>query len=125
MKILLALSDSAGQRSLAGALESEPLDIIFTPTLRETREILAKEQVAVVFCQCELEDGSFRDILASGERVRSGVPVVVCSPYYDKDVYIDAMCRGAFDFIAYPYVKKEVEWILTSALQTVAPAGSV
>lgn len=123
-KILVALSDLASQRSLAGALGTKGHDAVFTSTLREAREVLGKEQVAVVFCQVELEDGSFRDILASGETVRARVPVVVCSPFYDKDVYIDAMCRGAFDFIAYPYAQKEVDWILNGALQNAASAVS-
>ncbi len=123
-KILVALSDLAGQKSLAGALGTTGLDAVFTSTLREAREVLGKEQVAVVFCQVELEDGSFRDILDSGETSRHRVPVVVCSSFYDKDVYIDAMCRGAFDFIAYPYAKKEVDWILSGALQTSAAAAS-
>ncbi|MGH9326825.1 MAG: hypothetical protein ACRD2B_09105 [Terriglobia bacterium] len=122
-KILVALSDPMGQRSLAGALRTRGLDAVFTSTLREARDVMGQEQVAVVFCQVQLEDGSFRDLLDSGESRRSKIPVVVCSPFYDKDVYIDAMCRGAFDFIAYPYAKKDVDWILSGALQSAAVAA--
>ncbi|MGH9326917.1 MAG: hypothetical protein ACRD2B_09585 [Terriglobia bacterium] len=123
VKILVALSDFEGQKSLAGALEGERLNVIFAPTLRDAKEVLGKQQVAVVFCQVELEDGNFRDILNSSERARA--PVVVCAPAYDKEVCLDAMCQGAFDFIAFPYAKKEVDWILTCALPTAGPARSV
>jgi DNA-binding NtrC family response regulator len=49
---------------------------------------------------------------------------VVASRLDDTAQYFEAMSLGAFDFIAAPYVRREVEWIVNRALpQTLAVAG--
>ncbi|MGH9344895.1 MAG: hypothetical protein ACRD19_14185, partial [Terriglobia bacterium] len=90
-------------------------------TLKETQMILRREAVAVVFCQHKLDDGGFSDLLSAGT---GRIPVVVCSPSYEPGIYMDAMSKGAFDFIAYPYAPREIEWILSCALPHVAAAGA-
>ncbi|MGH9470006.1 MAG: hypothetical protein ACRD1N_06670 [Terriglobia bacterium] len=121
-KILVALSDLDGKKALSAALRFAGVEPVFTSTLREAKDVLGREPVAVVFCQSELEDGNFRDILDSHEARRENVPVVVCAPFYDSKLYIDAMGCGAYDFIAYPYAHKEVDWILHGALRSAAAA---
>ncbi|MGH9403944.1 MAG: hypothetical protein ACRD2P_17830 [Terriglobia bacterium] len=121
LQVLVAMSDSDGRSALASTLAARGLDAVIASTLRETRTILNHEQVAVVFCQNKLEDGAFNDLL--GEDLKGKIPVVVCSPSYEPGVYMDAMSKGAFDFIAYPYAQREIEWILSCALPHVAVAA--
>lgn len=120
MKILVALSDVDEKKSLADALGAQELDVIFTENVQQARQVLGNEQVVIVFCQPELADGSFPDLLNPSKPTSKSVPVVVCSPFYDKDVYVDAMCRGAYDFVSYPYAREEVVWIVSGALHVVA-----
>jgi FixJ family two-component response regulator len=80
--------------------------------------------VAMIFFQDQLADGNYRDILGENARDASKLPVIVCSPFTDDHLYMDAMCRGAFDFVAYPYSRQEVDWIVNSALPRAAAAGA-
>lgn len=121
---LVAVSDSDGRNALASTLAVKGLEPLFASTLEEARSILKREPVVVVFCQSQLEDGGFHDMLAGDVRGASKVPVVVCSPSYDHSLYMDAMSRGAFDFVAYPYSQHEIEWILSCALPRANAAGA-
>ncbi|MGH9352242.1 MAG: hypothetical protein ACRD2G_08795 [Terriglobia bacterium] len=119
-QVLVAMSDSNGRSALASTLAANGLNAVVTSTLEETRTILSREPVAMVFCQNTLEDGAFSDLLILGAKI----PVVVCSPSYEPGIYLDAMSKGAFDFIAYPYAQREIEWILSCALPRAAAAGA-
>lgn len=121
-KILVALADLDCKNALVAGLRFTGLEPIFTSTFCETRDVLSREAIAVVFCQPELEDGSFRDIIESHETSRRNVPVVVCAPFYDSKLYIDAMGCGAYDFMAYPYSHKEIDWILHGTLRGASAA---
>lgn len=116
MHALVAVRDARGRNALLSTLESRGLVPVCASTLGEARSILSHERVAVIFCQSRLEDGGFEDVLAEKSMRSPGVPVVVCSPSPDSESYLDVMSRGAFDFIAFPYARKEIEWILTCAL---------
>lgn len=124
LRVLVALSDFESRKSLAGALEGKGLDPVFVSTLNETRAILDRDPVAMVFCETKLKDGGFKDLLGVSNRTGPKVPVVVCAPFYDKDLYLEAMCQGAYDFIAYPYLHQEVDWILSGALHHTAAAAN-
>lgn len=120
-QVLVAMSDSDGRSALASTLAAKGIEAVLASTVQETRTILNHEPVAVVFCQNKLEDGAFSDLL--GESSKAKIPVVVCSPSYEPGIYMDAMSKGAFDFIAYPYAQREVEWILSCALPRAAIAA--
>lgn len=121
-QVVVAMSDADGRNALASALEAKGLNAVVASTLRETRNILSHERVAVLFCQNKLEDGAFSDLL--GDSAKAKIPMVVCSPSYEPGIYMDAMSKGAFDFIAAPYAQREVEWILSCALPRAAAAGA-
>lgn len=114
---LVAVPDMRGRAAVAGALETKGLDPLFASTLGEARTILKHEPIAVVFCQSRLEDGGFEDVLAENAKSTLNIPVVVCSPSDDSAVYMDVMSRGAFDFIAFPYSRHEIDWVLSCALR--------
>ena len=123
-QVLVAMSDSGGQSVLASTLAAKGLEPILAPNLREALDILNRKPVAMVFCEDKLQDGGFREILGENAKLVPSVPVVVCSPSYDHNLYMDAMTEGAFDFIAYPYAPREIDWILSCALPRAAAAGA-
>ncbi len=122
--VLVALSDQDGRGAIARALAGRGLEPVFASTLAEARLVLEREPVAMIFFQEKLEDGSYRDILGDNARDAARLPVIVCSPFTDDRLYMDAMCRGAFDFVAYPYSRQEVDWIVSCALPRAATVGA-
>ena len=55
----------------------------------------------------------------------SGVhpPVVVTSRLDDTSQYLEAMRLGAFDFMARPFRRSEIEWIVQNAMRKTVVAA--
>jgi DNA-binding NtrC family response regulator len=122
--VLVASPDPEHQRALGRLLEQCGLEPHFVTTVRAAVEALNRRRVALAFCSEALSDGTFRDVLVAARKADVGVPVVVASRLDDTSEYFEAMSLGAFDFIAAPYGRREVEWIVNRALaQTLAAAG--
>jgi DNA-binding NtrC family response regulator len=100
---------------LAGILASLGVDLVCVSTLRECHEILAQRRVGLVFCDSDVADGNYQDLLAAypdpGDRPR----VVVTSARADWEDYKEAVRCGAFDIISVPCRHTDVEWMLIQA----------
>jgi DNA-binding NtrC family response regulator len=92
------------------------LQPVLPETLDEAKALLAREETALAFVQPRFSDGSFQEILEAGDGPRSRVPVIVCSEFYDRDLYIKAMTLGAFDYLAFPYRREDVAWVVHNAV---------
>jgi DNA-binding NtrC family response regulator len=85
-------------------------------TLNDAKALLTREETAVAFVQPKFSKGSFWEVLRDADAIASGVPVIVCSEFYDKDLYIEVMSLGAFDYLAFPYRREDVEWVVNNAV---------
>jgi DNA-binding NtrC family response regulator len=101
-EILVVSADSESRHALTTILNREGVDPICTSTISDCREIMAKRNVGLVFCDGRLRDGNYRDLLFARRSLRSKACVVVTSPDPDWNEYLDAMRLGAFDVIAAP-----------------------
>ena len=70
----------------------------------------------LVVCEDTLADGSFRNVLYTLKLAGSRIPLVVCSLLAEMAEYLEAMELGAFDFIAHPFCRVELERIINRAL---------
>jgi len=116
-KALVAIADCENREALVQALPGCGFEPVVCSTLGEVREILASETTDVLLCDTAFADASLDDLprdISSGELTP---PVIVCSPFYDPAIYLEAIYRGAFDYIVYPYGTDEVRWILGTALR--------
>lgn len=116
MRVLVALADPASQRALSNILPLYSADPVFATTMREARAVLASEPVALVVCEDCLIDGSYRDLLPVAQAARGDVPVVVTSRVDNPEEYLEAMKLGAFDFVAAPFSRTELDRIVHNAL---------
>jgi DNA-binding NtrC family response regulator len=116
MKALMVFSDTSRMEGLNQALAGTKMETECCSSLSDLRTRLGRERRALVFCQARLPDGTFRDLLRLTGSPDSKIAVVVCSEFYEKGTYIEAMSMGAFDYVALPYRKSELEWIVGNAL---------
>lgn len=124
-RALVTFSDSQRRETLIRILAECGVEPVVSSTVGEAQALLSREMVALVFCETDLSDGTFYDVLRASERTKQRPPVVVCSRFYDKDAYIEAMSMGAFDFVAFPLRRDEMEWIVGNALRkSLAPASA-
>jgi DNA-binding NtrC family response regulator len=121
-RVLIALADPASRRALSNLLPLHDVEPVFAATLREARAVLAHEPVALVVCEDILHDGSYRDLLPVARAAKGDVPVVVTSRVDNPEEYLEAMKLGAFDFVAEPFSRTEMDRILHNALNRVLAA---
>jgi DNA-binding NtrC family response regulator len=111
-QIVVVSSDMENRRYLATILTGLGLDPICTSTVGECREILGTENVALVFCDQDLIDGGFRDVLAASHSTRRQPSVVLTGQLRNPDEYHAALDFGAFGVTATPYHPTDVEWMI-------------
>jgi len=114
-QIVIASSDPDQLCRLTEILKHQDVEPICTSTVMECRNVLFKETVGLVFCDRNLADGNYSDLIAAGRSVNSSARFVVTSPQADWEEFFDAMRLGAFDVITAPCRPKDVEWMIIQA----------
>jgi two-component system response regulator PilR (NtrC family) len=120
-KVLVASSDLENGHSLRKLLVECGIDSAVVSSLEEARVVLAKETISLMICDAQLAGGGFRELLQSAESTK--IPVVVASRLPDTREYLEAMRLGAFDFIASPYRRAEMQQIVSNALHQAMAVG--
>ncbi len=115
-KLLVACPDPETWRSLTSVLAQHGVQPVCCSSVSAARAFLERHPVCAIFCESRLADGSFRDVLRLAALAGQPVPVVVTSRLDDPAEYLEAMELGAFDYIARPYRRADVDWILSRAL---------
>ena len=115
-RVLIALADPASRRALSNLLSQHDAEPVFATTVREARAVLAREPVALVVCEDSLRDGSYRELLPVARAAKGDVPVVVTSRVDNPEEYLEAMKLGAFDYVAEPFSRAELDRIVHNAL---------
>ena len=92
-------------------------------SLNEARPIMANSGFSLVFCEDRLSDGTYQDLLGSTVRPSKSRFVVLSSSPEIDDKYEEAMRLGAFEMIASPCRKSDVQWIVIRAMQEESRRG--
>ena len=116
-KIVIASADVAERRAMCNILAKQGLEPIGASSVRECEEILAQQDVGLIFCARSLADGDYRGLLVAPRRVGRKTRIVIVNPLTDGDAYLEAMRLGAFDVIAAPCRPTDVEWMIIQALR--------
>jgi DNA-binding NtrC family response regulator len=114
-QVLIAVSDPESGRALQTILSDFGLKPVVAPSLSEAQAILSKQSVPLVFCESQLPGGGFRELLQLTAPAR--IPLVVAARLPETRQYLEAMSLGAFDFLAAPIRRADVEQILTNVLR--------
>jgi two-component system response regulator HydG len=78
----------------------------------EAKNLLVQHHFKVVFCGDNLPDGEYSEVVKAAKPI----PVIVLSRFAEWSSYLPAMQAGAFDYIACPPYKAELDRILSQAL---------
>jgi DNA-binding NtrC family response regulator len=72
----------------------------------------------IVFTEIHLSDGNWEDVLALAGKASSPVNVIVVAPFVDINFYVQAIERGAFDFIVPPLSEPELMHVVRIAAES-------
>jgi DNA-binding NtrC family response regulator len=113
---LVVTSDDEVCRKLAESLCECGLGAIFSSTVAESRTAMARREVFVVVCNEWLPDGSYLDVIKLVARSSARIPLIVISRTGDWPEYLRAIGAGAFDYVAYPPIRGDLQRAIRSAL---------
>lgn len=98
-------------------MASWSLDVQSCTTVQEARSVLRGGRHPVILCEDRLPDGSYEDVLKLlGGRLDRTRVVVMAGTDLDE-CYRQARALGAFDVIASPCQRTDVQWIVIRAVQ--------
>ncbi|MCS7027002.1 MAG: hypothetical protein NZV14_19580 [Bryobacteraceae bacterium] len=111
-RLLLVGLDSALQQDLGRCLPEHPLLVL--DSLPETKndriEALAKAAPDLILCP--MRDRSLGEVLEAAAALE--VPVVVVSRLPNAAEWLDALEAGAADYLAVPFERRLLEWVLAA-----------
>ena len=92
-------------------------------TVHDARHMLANAGFSLIFCEDQLSDGTYQDLLGPTVKpAKSRFVVLSPNPELD-DKYDEAMRLGAFEMIASPCRKSDIQWIVIRAMQEESRRG--
>jgi two-component system response regulator PilR (NtrC family) len=117
---ILVVDDEPGLRDMLTILfRREGLDVSHAPGLAAAREAVmdAPEPYAVVLTDLLMPDGSGMDLLSLVRERSPSTEVILMTAHGGIDTAIDAMKRGAYDFVTKPFATNELRALVHKALE--------
>jgi NtrC-family two-component system response regulator AlgB len=123
MQVLLIDDDASLRRTLRTALESLHHVVADVGSKPQALDLLAKQRFDVVFLDLRLGREKGLDLVPELLRVAPGIAVVVMTAFASIDTAVEAMRRGAFDYLPKPFTLDQLRvvlerWQLLSGLRS-------
>ncbi len=93
-------------------------------TLKDAQRLLKKQSFDFCLTDLNLPDGSGLSLVGDVARDYPNMPIAVITAYGSMDVAIDALKKGAFDFVSKPVELARLRVLVERALQVNAPSAA-
>ena len=117
---VLIVDDEPGLREMLKILlRREGYDAVTAPGFAHAREMIlsAPAPFALVLTDLVMPDGSGLDLLTLAKQRTDATEVIVMTAHSTVDVALEAMRRGAYDFVAKPFQNTELKLLVGRALE--------
>jgi two-component system, NtrC family, response regulator AlgB len=112
MRILIVDDETNIRKSLRIALESMKNSVEEAVSSSEASRLLERASFDVAFVDLRLRDESGLDLLETLTKLSPRLAVVIITAYASIDSAVDAMRRGAFDYLPKPFTPAQIRAIL-------------
>ena len=103
IKALLVRARQDPLDALRLALEEQAIDVYTAKNCGDAAlAIWSHHPPHLIFTDVQLADGNWADVLALAAKAPAPVNVILVAPFADVSFYVQAIERGAFDFIVPP-----------------------
>lgn len=117
---LLVYDSAEPVGTLKLALDRQSLICSRVHTCQQAAPLLERlDPPYLVFTDTTLPDGTWEDVLAMAAQAAKAVNVIVVSRLADVKVYIEAMEKGARDFLAPPFEVSDLAYVVRAAADNV------
>jgi two-component system response regulator PilR (NtrC family) len=117
---LLVVDDEPGLRDMLAILfRREGFDVTATPGFAAASEAIASapSPFGVVLTDLLMPDGSGLDLLSHVKQRSAQTEVILMTAHSSLETAIDAMKRGAYDFVTKPFATSEIRALVWKALE--------
>jgi DNA-binding NtrC family response regulator len=121
IQTLVACGDANRRSALLDILSQAGMEPESATSVNEVRAILGRRPMHIIFCEDDLPEGGYREVLRVARGTGFRTQVVVASPLGELDQYLTAMQLGAFDFVAPPYRPADIVSIINSVSREFLP----
>ncbi len=106
---VLAISPHAGDRvALGNIFAHTKWQVFFARSWREAQRVLAQTRVAVIICERELEDGSWKTVLGETGSQPGAPTLIVTALTVDDVLWAEVLNLGCYDLLMKPFDASEV-----------------
>jgi DNA-binding NtrC family response regulator len=117
-RIVLLVEDHETTRiTLSGVIEREHCTVIAVASAGAAREKLREEEFDLVLTDLRLPDGNGMDILEETKRLSIGTPVILVTGHGNEETAVEAMKKGAFNYLSKPIDLNRLRAELDGALK--------
>ena len=114
-RILIVDDDEALRESLEMILSAEGYSILLAESGERALEIVEDQDVDAVVCDLRMPGLDGFDVLPQIARKRPGIPIILMSAHGTDDLAVEAIQRGAYDYLAKPFQPAEIRLTLRKA----------
>jgi two-component system response regulator PilR (NtrC family) len=117
---ILVVDDEPGLREMLSILfRRERYDVTVSPGFATAREAIrnAPHAFGVVLTDLMMPDGSGLDILSLAKQRSAETEVIVMTAHSSVETAIEAMKRGAYDFVTKPFATSELRALVSKAFE--------
>jgi DNA-binding NtrC family response regulator len=120
ISVLLVSGEPESFAPLKSLLQSQSLETREVPSCGEALLVLwGKQPPHLVFTDTQLPDGTWAEVISLAGKAQAPSNVIVVSRLVDVKLYVEAIERGAFDFITPPFEARELRHIVRRATEDV------
>jgi len=117
--VLVVSANIEDRKALIKVLESLSGNVFSCSNLAQAREVIAHRPMDIAFCDEQLADGSYRDLVGFTRSRAMTLPLVVTTHVGEWKEYLEATDLGAFDMIPFPLRPTDVELTVIRAMRGV------
>ena len=114
---VLVVGGSENRDAVTSAMSHWSIDPVCCSGVNEARSLMPDARPSLIFCDETLGDGTYRDLLRDLSKAAKARGVVMSLAPDRDDTYNEAITLGAFDMIASPCRRSDVQWIAIRAMQ--------
>jgi DNA-binding NtrC family response regulator len=114
---MLAICSAENRQVVESAITEWSLEVCWCLTLEEARRALRRGKHALIFCEAELPDGTYQDVMKLLMHKLDQIRVIVTAESHQEHCYSQAIEMGAFDVISAPCKRTDIQWIIMQAVQ--------
>jgi len=115
--VLLVEDHETTRITLAGVIEREGCKVTPAASAGAAREKLRDEEFDLVITDLRLPDGDGMDLLEESKRLSAGSPVIIITGHGSEETAVQAMKKGAFNYLSKPIDLNRLRAELEGALR--------